>query len=167
MGRQLKPQTAFAARLIEARQPCERDEFAERLNVPKSTLANWERGDRFPPPEILERLPALTGVSLDWLITGKGPMRPESAAGTSWALPTIDAVLMGRLFEGVGNVYKEEGARIGPRDQGVVVARLYAELVSTYDTTEERLVALKLQLEQLRRDLRTPPVAVADSKRSA
>ena len=167
MARLLKPETAFAARLIEARQPLDREQFAERLNVPKSTLGNWERGRTFPPPEILEQLPELTGVSLDWLITGKGPMRPESAASTSYAAPAIDGVLMGRLFEGVGNVYKEEGARIGPRDQGVVVARLYAELVSTYDTTEERLVALKLQLEQLRRDLRTPPMPAAETKRSA
>lgn len=76
MARPLKPETAFAARLIEARLPTERDEFAQLLGVPKTTLGNWERGRAFPPEEMLLAIREQTGVSLDWLIAGIGEMRP-------------------------------------------------------------------------------------------
>jgi len=58
-----------------------RDELAERLAWKASTLANYEQGRTFPPPEFLERLREL-GVSLDWIITGNGHMLLVQAKST-------------------------------------------------------------------------------------
>lgn len=96
MARALKPKTDFAARLIEARIPVERDEFATLLGVPKGTLAGYERGERFPPPEVLRAIRRQTGVSLDWLIAGEGEMRPSE----DLPLPPLESVPVAQPRQG-------------------------------------------------------------------
>ena len=68
MARKLKPRTPFAERLIAARDTMARKELAARLEAPLTTVAGWERGVSFPPPDMLVRISGLLGVSLDWLI---------------------------------------------------------------------------------------------------
>ncbi|WP_316978006.1 LexA family transcriptional regulator [Shumkonia mesophila] len=59
--------------------------------VSKSTFQNWVEGRADPSFEGLSRLSAETGISLDWLATGRGEMR---------AAARREAVLLGGLADG-------------------------------------------------------------------
>lgn len=62
--------TPLAQRLRELRGSLERDQWADGLGVSKTTIANYERGDRVPDASFLEKL-ADMGVNMQWLITGE------------------------------------------------------------------------------------------------
>ena len=47
--------------------------------ISKSTIGNYERGDRVPDADMLNRYRAASGVSGDWLISGEGEMFPAAA----------------------------------------------------------------------------------------
>lgn len=49
-------------------------DFALKLGISPRAYVNYERGDRKPPYEVLEKLYELCNVNLNWLITGKGSM---------------------------------------------------------------------------------------------
>jgi transcriptional regulator with XRE-family HTH domain len=51
-----------------------RNQMAERLDITASTYARYEIGAVLPGPHILMILARRFDLSLDWLITGKGPM---------------------------------------------------------------------------------------------
>ena len=46
---------------------------AKRLNIPHATVRNYYHG-RLPAPEVLIKIAATTGVSLNWLLLGRGEM---------------------------------------------------------------------------------------------
>lgn len=91
---------------------------------------------------------------------------PSSAAKPGSKGTEIDAKLMGGITEGIATLYKEENAGLSPRFLGERAAQIHAELMAAYDTPDERLVGLKVLLEQLRRELRAPRTA-GSSKYSA
>lgn len=169
MARPLKPETPFAARLVDARLPMERVDFASCLGVPVGTLANWERGRTFPPPDILTKMAEILDVSLDWLISGRGEKRPGPPQDAPQpAAPALDEELHGRIVEGVQMVYKEEGAGLPPRHLGQLAMRIHQDLMAAgLETQEETSAALRYALERLRRELRSTGTPEASSKRSA
>ena len=59
--------TELGRRLRELRGSADRDEWAQRLGVSKTTIANYERGDRMPEGEFLEILAKEVGADLNWL----------------------------------------------------------------------------------------------------
>lgn len=144
-----------------------REEAAKTAGVAKSTFQRWVEGKADPSFRGLARLAAATGVSLNWLATGEGPMRfDQAAAGTSMAAPVIDTKLMGRIAEGVVSVYKAENAGLPPQFLGQRVGQIYAALVIAHADPEDRLIALGQALEQLRQELRAPRTA-GSAKHSA
>ena len=78
----------FARRLHEALDTlhvdahlAERKRFVARiLDVTDRQVANYFLGQKLPSMENLAILAAKLGVSLDWLMTGRGPMRPLTDA---------------------------------------------------------------------------------------
>ena len=46
-------------------------EFAKMLGVPQNTLSKYERGQSAPPLDLLVRLKAHSGKSIDWIVTGE------------------------------------------------------------------------------------------------
>lgn len=48
-------------------------EVARRIGVPHATVRNYYQG-RYPAPEVLIKMSNESGVSLNWLLTGKGDM---------------------------------------------------------------------------------------------
>jgi len=46
---------------------------AKRLGIPHATVRNYYHG-RLPAPEVLMKIAATTGVSLNWLLLGRGEM---------------------------------------------------------------------------------------------
>ena len=51
--------------------------LAERLGVTRGAVANWESAVAVPAARRLARIANVTGVSYEWLATGRGAMLPE------------------------------------------------------------------------------------------
>ena len=71
---EIEPKTDIAKRLRAVRAAVgieDRDAFAERMGISKSTIANYERGDRVPDAAMLEKYRDSWHVDLNWLITGE------------------------------------------------------------------------------------------------
>lgn len=49
--------------------------MATKLKVSPSTINNWLTGEKLPAHDTAIRLAARLGVSVEWLMTGSGPMR--------------------------------------------------------------------------------------------
>ncbi|SBV97445.1 conserved hypothetical protein [uncultured Alphaproteobacteria bacterium] len=146
MARKLKPRTPFAERLIAARGQIARKELAARLDAPLTTVAGWERGVSFPPPDMLVRISGMLGVSLDWLIAGRAPQAGAADAA-------LDDALLTRVCEGIAELSQDEGVRIPPPEQARLIARLYGDLVNAYEGGEERRIGLVALLRQVRREI--------------
>jgi len=62
----------IADRIKEIRDGEDREEFAKRIGVTKSTLGRYERGDTEPTSGTIARICATFGVMADWLVLGIG-----------------------------------------------------------------------------------------------
>jgi len=51
-----------------------REQFAQRLNLPVTTLANYEKGVTEPPASVIAKYKDAFNIASDWLITGEGDM---------------------------------------------------------------------------------------------
>ena len=71
---------AFSSRLKKVFEFATMADVGKRLNVPHATVRNYYHG-RLPAPEILIKIANETGVSLNWLLTGKGEMYPDAQGG--------------------------------------------------------------------------------------
>ena len=56
-------------------------EYCNAIGVSSGTLSNHENDKSAPDAAVLNSIRHLTGVNLDWLITGQGDMVPEPGAG--------------------------------------------------------------------------------------
>jgi AcrR family transcriptional regulator len=65
--------TDFTERLKQAFEYATMAEIARRIDVPHATIRNYFQG-RMPSPEVLIKIAAQTHVSLNWLLSGAGPM---------------------------------------------------------------------------------------------
>lgn len=71
------PRTDLAARLKQIREATsgdDRDQFSTLTGIAKSTIGNYERGDRVPDADMIVRYCAASGASADWLLNGAGEM---------------------------------------------------------------------------------------------
>ena len=64
--------------------------YSEASGVAERTIANWVSAKSEPKALGLKQIAELTGVSLDWLIFGKGMMKPEQAMFTPKTMPMHD-----------------------------------------------------------------------------
>lgn len=102
MAPPLKPQTPLGERLIQARGAMQRNEAAAALKTHLVTLGSYERGVAVPPADVLISMKAVYGISIDWLLTGEGEMRPavqitQATDGNAHGLdkPRLRATLVG------------------------------------------------------------------------
>ncbi len=55
-------------------------EFGRRLNIKPQAVYQWESGETKPSNASFQKIARLTGVSLDWLISGDGVAIPDDAS---------------------------------------------------------------------------------------
>ncbi len=158
----------FADRLRAAIGAGSVNGFASRCPEVSGTLLRKYLEGSEPGLSKIVAIARAAGVTVEWLATCAGPMRPGDAlppVPAPAAPAAIDSELLACVQEGVAEVYRSENARVYPRALAKEVARIYGDLAAAYDRTEERLSGLKLALHQLRRELRSPPAAgTASSK---
>ncbi|GEO83051.1 hypothetical protein [Pararhodospirillum oryzae] len=116
-----------------------------------------------PPASVLEGLARISDISVQWLVTGCGPMMSSD----SQPHQALDEDLMARVVDGISKTYKEVGARIAPVDLGRLAARIANDIVAVSDGPDDWPGALKMALRTLARDLRATPVESNSTKRSA
>ena len=69
-------------RLAEARLAADLTprELADHLGVKESTIAKWESGERSPRGQRVSKLAGILGVSLSWILVGRG-VEPSASVG--------------------------------------------------------------------------------------
>lgn len=145
MGRQPKPTTPFAQRLIAARGAVSRAEIAAALGCPVETLGNYERGRTFPDRDMLLRLRAVLGVSLDWLLSGEGDAGGAGAAA-------IDVPFLAEVADEVAAWLSEQGEATDLVRVVALAATWYNDLVATCHDDDQRRVGLRVMRRRLRQD---------------
>jgi len=155
MARPEKIKTPVGQRLSDVRKELgfpERQPFAEALGVPKTTLGNYERGDRDPDLLLLSEYRDRFGVNINWLVTGEGEMFDDPSKAPSHTA-TLDAVLMEKLARIVTSVYRAAGHKLGGEKITVEAAALYNDLVARgVDLKDVELI--ETILPQLRLELK-------------
>ncbi len=71
--------TTLGSRIKMARGKESQEKFAARLEISKGSLGFYERGENLPKSDVILKICALTGVSLDWLLTGAESASREAA----------------------------------------------------------------------------------------
>ena len=69
----------LSMRIRKARRHAEltQQALADRMGVTRGAVANWECADAVPAARRMGRIAKVTGVSYEWLATGRGAMLPE------------------------------------------------------------------------------------------
>ena len=128
-------------RAIEARN-LSLKEAAKACGFSYSSLQNWVGGLREPRPEALIALGAQLGVSIDWLLTGEGPM-----------------------FRGAGEIQPtSEGYSDSPRERAVMA--LFRSLPDEDQREIEIVVAGKRRLLDIEKRLNDLSAVLAGNKGS-
>jgi len=58
-------------------------DFAKLLEIDGQRYRKYDRGEAFPPLDVLENIIDRTGVSADWLLFQRGPVFEDRAKGKS------------------------------------------------------------------------------------
>lgn len=122
---------SFGKRLKMLRGSANGTAFAEKLGISRQTLYRYERGERVPDVGFIQTVCALTGASLEWLVSGTGAPPPclriplaradASAAAVPDGSTDIEAQL-GRLKRAAGvGTDTAFAARLGITDRKSVV----------------------------------------------
>lgn len=143
--------------------------FASKCGFAESSVRQYLSGS-IPGIDKAAIMAKRLNVTLDWLITGHGPMRPiapttmDSPEPQATLTPSavterqpLDEDLHASIADGISMVYRDANARLSPADLGRLSARMHGELIDLYDDPADRAVGLKALLRQLQRDLQAPP----------
>lgn len=94
----------FARRMRIARKHVgvSQRELAEHLGVSRGAVANWESDNgTFPATERLQSIALVTGVSFEWLATGRGQVTHDGVLGEvpAAAMEVVDDPVELRLLQ--------------------------------------------------------------------
>ncbi len=167
----MNPENGFAgfrsrlARLVGGDEPFV---WAKQVGIPSSTFDRIWNGGSVPKAETLLRIARHCGVSIDWLLTGEGQMRPGVQAHNQVPMAAIDPLLYGRALEQVKAAYEEFGITAALHQIGAKAAEIAGDLSGDdFPTWEEKLTALKGSVAQLRRQLKQQAAESDQAKRQA
>ncbi|UNF36529.1 MULTISPECIES: helix-turn-helix domain-containing protein [Bartonella] len=156
-----EPQTELAKRLREVRRMLgneERGIFAQRLNLQRTTLANYEIGVHEPTSSAINAYHRVYNINPHWLVTGEGEMFSDmaKAKAAGFKPQTIPAGLMKKLGRIAYTTYRDENIKLPPEDIAELAAELcikLQELVQDINDTEEVELTLPLLKLHLKRQI--------------
>lgn len=61
--------------------------FSTEIGIPLTTLGRYERGENFPDIEFIYNIAKKFNISLEWLISGIGPMRADGTISETQIIP--------------------------------------------------------------------------------
>lgn len=148
---EIEPKTPLAARLRDVRRRLgdpDRDVFAAELNISKSSIAHYERGERTPDAEVLAAYNAKHAINMNWLITGEGDMFSSPASALNYA-SEMRVNIMRLLTRLVMRLHQDAGIKLPAEEVTAETTVLYNELSKRVDdlTDQEEVEAVLPQLE--------------------
>jgi len=69
--------TTIGERLKEIRGDESQEDFSATFGIHRNTLARWEKNQRPPDFEFIQKIAYLKGISPEWLLFGNGPIRND------------------------------------------------------------------------------------------
>ena len=69
------PMSTLGKRIREARGKLSQDAFCHLISISKGSLGFYERDENLPKVDVALKICSATDVSVEWLLTGQGPMR--------------------------------------------------------------------------------------------
>ena len=84
----------IGARIVEARVAAGLtiEDIATRIGVKRSTVAKWESGERSPRGHRVSKLAGMLGVSISWILMGRGVEPAHSTTEIEQIRGDLDAV---------------------------------------------------------------------------
>ncbi|MBW7959861.1 MAG: helix-turn-helix transcriptional regulator [Candidatus Promineofilum sp.] len=148
--------------------------FARKAGLSQSGLHRIEVGGE-PTLKTLLAIARAAGVSIQWLASGEGPMRPTTGAAVQQAAPAepaIDKWLFSRVIDGIRRVYKRVGGQLPTVNEVELALDMHNRIAALAEGQEARHGALLMALDQLERDLHSSTdtahnAQTDDDKRSA
>lgn len=100
-------------------------EFAANLGVNKELIGKYERGLNTPGGDILKKMREVTGVSLNWLLTGDGDVFVQSVESRSSQYQNVDKVILELCIERVEDISSRLGRRFSSKKKAQLIAAVY------------------------------------------
>lgn len=163
---------ALAARIARVLALLSETNVALLVGKSVKQLHRYAQGKSEPPVTAVAALAAAARVRLEWLATGRGPMREEPGAPPSqpaFAQVQTDARLLSRLAERILAIHREAGLRIELREAVERAAREHDGIVAALADPDDRLLRAGEVIAELRHALLSAGqgAASADAGRSA
>ena len=70
--------STLGERITSARGSISQEIFSRDLGISKGSVGFYERNENLPNTDVVLKICSKTGVRLEWLLTGHGPMRMQS-----------------------------------------------------------------------------------------
>ena len=144
------PQDGFPARLRQAIAAYgSATALAQAIQRSEGAVRKWARGISEPNVSDLRAICELTGVSIDWLVTGRGESRIEThgvreALGVyeAQAPSTMDYSLLETILSTVDSELRSHGVEIAPTKRSTLVVTLYRLFRDTRSIDRDAVVRL-------------------------
>lgn len=152
-------------------------QWAARVSVPSATFSRFWTGRRLLRRSSFRDLADAAGVSLDWLLTGKGPMqiseqqdrdierRPQ--AQTTPPASGAEPELLALVIDAIQRTYKDAGARLSSLDLGRLSGEIHNEILAEGIAPEDWRGAVKMAAGKLRREIAATAADASSRKREA
>lgn len=129
---------------------------AEVADVSVQQLGRFMRTVNAPSFLPLARLADATGISLDWVATGRGSRSRPDAASTHEPSTSVQVRLVIEIVQTILRVYREEGRAIADGEVRRMAETEYEIMSSAGLTEREFPTGMRMSAERIRRALREP-----------
>lgn len=122
--------STLGQRLKTIRENMSQKDVAMKLGIPQQTWANYETDKSNPNFLLVEAICTLFKVNTDWLLFGRGPMRPEETITTaSLAGGNIDKDVLTDVVMALEDMLQEKSKKLPPRAKAEVIYELYMLMI--------------------------------------
>lgn len=118
--------------------------FAEALGIKQNAISRYESG-RIPDDVTLNKIAALGGVTIDWLLrggdhNGTGPKDFVPAVNAHMAKTPVEIALLAAVIATIEEVIKESRLRLDNYQKARLIARVYEECQTTVQQPSSKQV---------------------------
>lgn len=136
MGVNFYPMNTLGSRIKQARGRLSQDAFSKLLQISKGSLGFYERDENLPNTDVVLKICSTTGVSLEWLLTGHGPMvSGQKLFEDPAATIAVNQGVLAEIIETLEEFLEEEKKKLPPKVKAKVILILYEMLLK--EETEE------------------------------
>lgn len=139
---------SFQDRLKQVRGKITQADMSDKLGIPFVSYGRYERGERSPDLEFIEKVCQTFDISPTWLILGEGPMHRGEASEAAPAAPAspLDQGLLQSVLAGVKKGLAWRGTILPPDKEAELIALLYDHYAKIQEKPDEKTVERYLKL---------------------